>query len=392
MFKLIKNGNVFTPDKLGQCDILIAADKIVQIAEKVKAPENLDVEIIDATGKFVVPGFVESHTHFLGAGGIDGPSSRSSEASLSAFARAGITTAISPLGSDHIANHLPRLLIKARALEQEGLTTYILTGGFHFPLPNLTGSIITDLSFIDKIIGVKMAMFEKNASRLTPIEYMNTIRDVRLGAKMGNKAGVIHTHIGERAGSFEEIAAVYAELGIPASMFVATHVNQSSDVLKRTLAGAKRGLCVDITATMTPDRETTKSAIPPGEAVQLFLDAGIPLANITMSSDSNAGVDFATGPGTLTPIDAAYREMKKMILAGFFTLEDALKLITLHPAQRYGLEASKGSLEVSKAADLVLLTKELDIDTVLAKGKFLLKNGQVMARSVYEESYLRVLQ
>ncbi len=62
---LIKGGKVFTGDFNDQAkiaDILIDSDgKIVEIAANI---ENTDADIIDATGKWVTPGFIDSHTHY----------------------------------------------------------------------------------------------------------------------------------------------------------------------------------------------------------------------------------------------------------------------------------------------------------------------------------------
>lgn len=64
---LIKNGRVLNPatnfDQVA--DVLIEEDKIVRIARYID--ENAD-EIIDARGKFVMPGFIDLHVHFRDPG------------------------------------------------------------------------------------------------------------------------------------------------------------------------------------------------------------------------------------------------------------------------------------------------------------------------------------
>ena len=58
---LIKNGRVVTPQGAGAWEIAVQGDKIVAVA----APGTFDeaARVIDATGKIVVPGGVEPHTH-----------------------------------------------------------------------------------------------------------------------------------------------------------------------------------------------------------------------------------------------------------------------------------------------------------------------------------------
>ena len=57
---LIKNGTLVTPDKIYQADILISNQKIEKISEQIDSNET---EIIDAKGKYIFPGFIDTHTH-----------------------------------------------------------------------------------------------------------------------------------------------------------------------------------------------------------------------------------------------------------------------------------------------------------------------------------------
>ena len=64
---LIKSGRVFTGNANQKAviqDILIQNKKIVQISENITA--NNGTHIIDAAGKWVVPGFIDCHTHYDG--------------------------------------------------------------------------------------------------------------------------------------------------------------------------------------------------------------------------------------------------------------------------------------------------------------------------------------
>lgn len=67
MNTLIKNGLFFSGnlnEKAVQQDILIDSNgKIKKIGSNYSIPES-DIEIIDATGKWIVPGFIDSHTHY----------------------------------------------------------------------------------------------------------------------------------------------------------------------------------------------------------------------------------------------------------------------------------------------------------------------------------------
>jgi len=59
---LIKNGHVIDPaNKINKkCDVLIADEKFVEVGHVKKPVAN----VIDATGKLVVPGLIDIHVHF----------------------------------------------------------------------------------------------------------------------------------------------------------------------------------------------------------------------------------------------------------------------------------------------------------------------------------------
>lgn len=60
MKKIIKNGTIATDSHIFQSDILIEDGIIREIGESLSAP---DAEILDASGKYVIPGAVDVHTH-----------------------------------------------------------------------------------------------------------------------------------------------------------------------------------------------------------------------------------------------------------------------------------------------------------------------------------------
>ncbi|KAG9393867.1 Hydantoinase/dihydropyrimidinase [Carpediemonas membranifera] len=60
-FTIIKNGTVVNSDNEFKADVLIEDGKIAQVAETIAVPEGATV--IDATGKFVMPGGIDTHVH-----------------------------------------------------------------------------------------------------------------------------------------------------------------------------------------------------------------------------------------------------------------------------------------------------------------------------------------
>ena len=59
---LIKNGNIVNENKTFKGDVLIENDIIKQISTTIAPKEN--IEVIDAKGKYVIPGFIDDQVHF----------------------------------------------------------------------------------------------------------------------------------------------------------------------------------------------------------------------------------------------------------------------------------------------------------------------------------------
>lgn len=57
---IIKNGQLVTPREIKSGDILVSGDKIQAIGRDLQAER---AEVVDASGKYVFPGFIDAHTH-----------------------------------------------------------------------------------------------------------------------------------------------------------------------------------------------------------------------------------------------------------------------------------------------------------------------------------------
>jgi beta-aspartyl-dipeptidase (metallo-type) len=77
MLQLITNANLFAPEAMGICHVLVASEKIVYIGSQLPVLDKLlDVEVTDLEGATLVPGFIDGHAHITGGGGETGPASR----------------------------------------------------------------------------------------------------------------------------------------------------------------------------------------------------------------------------------------------------------------------------------------------------------------------------
>jgi len=84
---LIKNGTVVTATDTYRADIRVSGEKIVQIGDALDAEST--TRVIDATGKYVLPGGIDPHTHLasttIGAARSRPPAVARPASSTSAF-------------------------------------------------------------------------------------------------------------------------------------------------------------------------------------------------------------------------------------------------------------------------------------------------------------------
>ena len=106
------------------------------------------------------------------------------------------TTVLGMLGTDGFAKELTTLYAKAKAIDDDGLSAYMLTSYYGLPTKTLMNSVADDLIFIDKVIGCKLAMSDDRSPFPTEQEILRIIHQVRLGGFTSGKGGILHIHLG----------------------------------------------------------------------------------------------------------------------------------------------------------------------------------------------------
>ncbi|MGD9347519.1 MAG: beta-aspartyl-peptidase, partial [Candidatus Aminicenantes bacterium] len=194
MVTLVKGGDIYSPEPLGEKDILILDSKIGAICGPGQiGVSGLPINELDASGYRILPGIIDGHAHILGGGGEGGPSTRAPEITVEDIVTSGVTTVFGCLGTDGTTRHMESLLAKANGLAIEGITTYIFSGSYQIPVVTLTGSIRTDLILIDKVIGAgEIAVSDHRSSQPTYEEFCRLASECRVGGMLGGKAGVLH--------------------------------------------------------------------------------------------------------------------------------------------------------------------------------------------------------
>lgn len=385
MFTLVRGAKLYTPTDQGQCDILIACGKIVDIAPNISLSGfPYPVATLDLHGLIVCPGLIDHHVHLAGGGGEGGPATCTPEAMLSDLTLAGVTTVVGCLGTDGISRSMERLLMKARALETEGLTTFIYTGSYKIPTTTLTGSVERDLMLIDKVIGVgEVAISDHRSSQPAREEIARLAAEARVGGMLGGKGGKVHLHVGDGPRGLTDLFAIVKDTEIPASQFIPTHVNRNSRLLQDAIRFAKMGGFIDITA----GEESHGEHVPASEAVWQCLDAGVPLDHITLSSDGNGSLPIFNERKELIGLGIGSAktllETIRVLVNKGTDLPAALSLITSNVADIHHL-TGKGRLTPGFDADLTILDSQLNVWGTIARGRILVRERKAVVRGTFE--------
>lgn len=390
MFKLIKNVDLYNPDYEGRKDILICNDKIVKIADSIDLPACLDTEVIEGNGFKAVPGFVDQHVHISGGGGEGGPATRTPDIRLTELTTAGITTAVGLLGTDGVTRSMEALYAKAKALEIEGVTTYIYTGSYSLPFKTITGSVESDIIFIDKVIGVgEVAISDHRSSQPGLDDIKKLAAHARVGGLLAKKAGVVHLHLGESPDGINMLMEIVKATGIPITQFVPTHINRIRHLAEQGMEFIKMGGFVDLTADFYRTEEKP-DCMSISDTLKLYTDNGIPLDHVCASSDANGSIPVFDENESLISIDVGraitlFNDIKSAVLDGIVSFEQGISLITRNPAKVLKLYPQKGTVREKSDADIVLLDSELKIHTVIARGQVMVKDYEATAKGFYEK-------
>ena len=395
MVTLIRNASVYQPEYAGVKDILVLDGKIAVVGERLRVDfgGSLEVQEIEAEGMAAVPGFIDSHEHILGGGGEGGFHTRTPEASLRDLIGNGITTVVGCIGTDGVGRDMTALLAKAHALENEGISTFVYTGSYQVPVHTLTDSLMKDIMMLDKVIGVgEVAISDHRSSQPTFEEFARIAADARVAGMLSGKAGIVNVHLGDSPRKIDLIERVIHETEIPAAQFLPTHINRNAALFDACLEFAKEGGTIDFTGNEDIDYwETICDEVRVCKGIRRLLDMGISSDRFTISSDGQGSMPVFNEKGEYQGIGVGkasclLKEVRECVQKEGIPLEIAVKGITSNPAAILKLQG-KGQIKQGFDADICLLTKDtLELKTVMAKGRLMVKDGKQLAFGTFERA------
>jgi len=380
MLKLIKNTDLYSPDAKGQQDILIADNKIVAIEDDLSRFEN-DAVVWNAEGKITTPGLIDQHIHVIGAGGKDGFASMTPEVTLSELIACGTTTICSLLGTDGTARNIKSLYAKVKALDQEGISGYMFSGYYGMDTVTITDSIQGDMIFIDKVLGIKIAISDIRSSYPTTRDLVRKLRDIRVGGMIGNKKGILHIHLGNLPSKMDLLFELVNDFHFPIEHISPTHVGRTKELFEQAIEFAKLGGMIDITTGASKYTDPYKSVL-------YALGKGVPIDRMTFSTDGHAGLTKFNEKGEpigvrKAPVNTNLKEVISLVKEGGVSISDAFKIVTINPANNLGLK-HKGKLEVGYDADICCFKRDFELTDVFAKGQQMMENKEIIVKGNFE--------
>lgn len=385
---LIRNIHVYTPEDTGIKDVLLAGDKIIKIADNLPEVREYGVTVIDGTGKYLVPGFIDAHVHILGGGGEGGPSTRTPEIRLTDITAAGVTTVCGLLGTDGTTRTISNLLAKAKGLRAEGISAYTYTGSYQIPVRTLTGNITDDIILLEEMIGTgEIAISDHRSSSPTEQELMRVISDTRVGGILSGKAGLVNIHVGDGRTLLDPLRQVLEQTEVAPENMLPTHINRNRFLLNDGINYATEfhGY-IDFTTSMDPTVPNSED-IGAAEALHFALERGVDISHITFSSDGQGSIPlFRNGRFVglgVGKVQSLFDEFRNAVLVEKIPLETALKPVTCNVADLCRF-STKGRIKENNDADLLILNKDMTLNTAIARGTIMVQNGKAVVKGTFE--------
>jgi beta-aspartyl-dipeptidase (metallo-type) len=181
---------------------------------------------------------------------------------------------------------------------------------------------------------------------------------------------------------------VVEETEIPVTQFLPTHINRNPALFQEGIAYAKAGGYVDFTTSTVP-AFLLEGEVKSSTGLRLMLDAGVDAARITFTSDGQGSLPDFDAQGRLRRLEVGrvtslFAEVRDAVRDEHVALATALQVVTANPAHILKLRG-KGHLAPGADADIVLLDAQtLEIDGVIAKGRWLMKAREPLARGTFE--------
>src|SRR6266850_3641043 len=393
---LIRNATVLTITQgtLENTDVLIRKGKIAAVGKNLKG--SAGAAVIDATGKYVMPGIIDCHSHSM----LDAIN----EGSLAVSSMARTRDVLNPTDVD-----LYRELAG-------GVTTLNLLHGSANPIGGLNtvvkikyGRPIEEFVFPGAMPGIKFALGENPKRSNNP--NLPGIQRRYPGTRMGVEEVIrdAFTRARDYKKTWDEYRSAVARRDknlipprrdlqleplvevLEGRRYVHSHCYRADEILMLINIANEFGFKVKTFQHVLEGYKVAKEIARHGAGASIFADNWAYKIEAYDAIPYNAAILTRAGVVVSMNSDSDERarrlniEAAKAMHYGDLNEEEALKLITINPAIQLGIQNRVGSIEVGKDADLTIwnahpLSVYARVDTTLIDGDIFFDRQQDLAR------------
>ncbi len=371
---LIRNATVLTVTKgtVENGSVLIENGKIAAIGKNVSAPA--DATIVDATGKFLMPGIIDCHSHTAIEGGVN-------EGTVSDSSMVNIKDVINPFDIN-IYRGLAGGLTVSNVLH--GSANAI--GGQTIVVKLRWGKTADEMLFEGAKPGIKFALGEnpKRAGETQPGFFTAgpAVERRYPGTRLGVEEVIREsfTEAKNYKAEWDEYKAKVArgEHPIPprkdlrldplvevleGNRYVHAHCYRSDEILMLLRVADEMGFKIRTLQHVLEGYKVAKEIADHGTGASTFSDWWAYKAEAYDATPYNAAI--MTRKGVVVSLNSDSDELQrhlnteasKVMRYGGLSETEALAMVTINPAKQLGIDDKVGSIEVGKSADLVLFDK-----------------------------------
>jgi len=367
---LIKNGTILTVTKgvIPKGDILILGGIIKQIGENLQGPEG--VKIIDATGKYVIPGIIDSHTHIALFGTNEGSEAVTPEVDVGEVVDAedtSILTALSggvtmvhtmhgsanPIGGQNVVLKMKWGRPSEELIVHEAYHTLKFALGENAKQSGRTISLTTPPRYPQSRMGINAIIRREFLKAKNYMEQWD--RYLKLKSSKNPPQNLLPPRKDLR---MEALADT-----LRGKMLARCHSYQATETLEFISLSKELGFKIACFEHAWEAYKITDELVKEKIGISVFLDNWAYKMEAAEGIAYNAG--YCTKKGVLVSINSdsgerirrLFNDAAKAMKYGGLSEEEALKLVTLNPAIQLGVERIVGSLEVGKHGDIAIFNE-----------------------------------
>lgn len=349
---LIQNARVLTPFTQQDGAVLVTGDRILSVTQNMDAPRG--TKVIDARNMYLVPGYIDLHVHAGGGRSVMEGTPEAVRAMCDAHALDGTTTLLPTVEpAEHAAMAAAidavreaqegacRATIAGVHLQGPYLTHAYMAEPFrrHLRVPDEDGDTPLIARWLDGLRMVGISPELPGANRLG-----DKLREQGVVASISRSGAAYDQILSAVTHGFSDVTNVYVDCST-IDMRRGAHVPGVTE-------------CAMVMDELTVQLVADGVRLPLTLLQMIYRCKGA--ENILLVTDGGESGEQVTMAALV----------RNMVAAGV-SLRTALRMATVNPARRIGMEMTKGRIAPGYDADLLLLDEALNVVLCMAKGRIL---------------------